>query len=510
METTIFAALDNSDFRNTASKIASDKSIKSDHVKIGFKIETANVINDSAWHGLAFELKRLGFPIFLDLKLANGPAVIRKVIKEAANWKVDILTVSFTLGSKVLKDMQAYSKSVSGPQLAVLGPLTFLDDQDAMELYGCDYASAVRRAAEVTRRSGTNCMIVPPTQLENLKDYTFRKISPGIRRMSDKKAGQVQISDPIVAIVQGATDLVIGSPIYNSDDPVTELCSFIVSVEKARRIRNYNELTVITQILVRNRAVSIRDLSKGEKPFVYSSGNRGPGYIDVKSLIGAENGVYQELCQILAHKVARYHKQNPLDFIEGNVTGGIIPGWEVAQHLQLPFIYMRKSVKVEGNKELFTGITPDIQTGMHTIVIEELVNYAKTTVEAVTTLREAGYIVNSAATILTYDHDEQRERLKKAGLELISLIDLRTLITLIKSENMFSINSIKSYRSYLENPIRWQLDRNFAVPKATALKAMELGYKMDAITDEEAILDGIPESKVKEMGPYYKNITSKI
>ena len=40
METTIFAALDNSDFRNTASKIASDKSIKSDHVKIGFKIES--------------------------------------------------------------------------------------------------------------------------------------------------------------------------------------------------------------------------------------------------------------------------------------------------------------------------------------------------------------------------------------------------------------------------------------------------------------------------------------
>ena len=71
------------------------------------------------------------------------------------------------------------------------------------------------------------------------------------------------------------------------------------------------------------KAMEIRDVDGGEKPFLYTSGNWGPGYISIKNLVGRKE-IIKFLCQELAKKVAE--KVPQLEFVAGNATGGIIPG----------------------------------------------------------------------------------------------------------------------------------------------------------------------------------------
>jgi len=82
--------------------------------------------------------------------------------------------------------------------------------------------------------------------------------------------------------------------------------------------------------VIKAKAVEIRDIDAGEEPFLYSSGNWGPGYVSIKNLVGRKK-IIKSLCQELAKKVA---KEIPLDFVAGNVTGGVIPGWLLSEYLE--------------------------------------------------------------------------------------------------------------------------------------------------------------------------------
>ena len=54
--------------------------------------------------------------------------------------------------------------------------------------------------------------------------------------------------------------------------------------------------------------MDIRDVSGGEEPFVYSSGNRGPGYVMIKGLVG-QPPVLNYLTTQLALKLAEAKKE---------------------------------------------------------------------------------------------------------------------------------------------------------------------------------------------------------
>ncbi|MCH8902543.1 MAG: hypothetical protein IIA45_01325, partial [Bacteroidetes bacterium] len=149
----------------------------------------------------------------------------------------------------------------------------------------------------------------------------------------------------------------------------------------------------------------IEELPANKQPFLYASGNWGPGYIMIKGLVGRK-----EIIRVLIQRLAvRVFREIPrLDFVAGNVTGGMIPGWQLSEELEplrgktIPFVYIRETRKKGGQKELITGITnnPEIPPEANGLTLEELVNFAQTTCNSVDVLRAAGYVVNYAATIL--------------------------------------------------------------------------------------------------------------
>ncbi len=257
--------------------------------------------------------------------------------------------------------------------------------------------------------------------------------------------------------------------------------------------------------------LEVRDVDAGESPFLYTTGNWGPGYVQIKGLVG-QRKVLKSLVRQLAHKVAPLHGK-AFDFIEGNATGGMIPGWQLCDYVEqelgleegdIPYCYLRGSRKVAGHGELITGDrnNPEIRKGMRALVVEEMVNFAQTTTNAAIEYREAGYPVTYAATIMPYDHSHANELLKKTGVTLISVITLPQLLDVAEGTDI-SQAGINTYREFLRDPIKWQLDKNLPIPDSSLEKAREKGYKMRSLTNPEAVEVGVPREKLDEGIKYW-------
>lgn len=222
----------------------------------------------------------------------------------------------------------------------------------------------------------------------------------------------------------------------------------------------------LMEIVLRAHAMEIRDVDKGEQPFLYSSGNWGPGYVTIKNLVGRKS-VVRILVKYLARKVA---KEVPnLNFIAGNATGGMTFGWLLSEYLEpflkrtVPFVYVRETRKKGGQKELITGIAnnPEISIGDSVLVVEELINFAQTTCNSGASLRDAGYKVTHAACILSYEHPEAIKLLEKNRIQTVYLFTLNELLMSAEQCQTYDVRLIESYRTFLQNPLLWQQQRGF-------------------------------------------------
>ena len=211
-------------------------------------------------------------------------------------------------------------------------------------------------------------------------------------------------------------------------------------------------------------AVEIRDVDGGEEPFLYSSGNWGPGYVDMKNLVGRKE-LMRILCEQLALRIAAAAPH--VQVVAGNVTGGMISGWITSGALgtllkkQIPFVYVRDAQKKCGHKERITGIAnnPEVAPGANVLVVEESVNFSQTTCNSASALREAGFTVTYAACLLSYENPAAMHSLREHNLNLISLITLDALLNTAEMHQWFPQKSIAAYREFLRNPAEWQRAR---------------------------------------------------
>ncbi len=178
------------------------------------------------------------------------------------------------------------------------------------------------------------------------------------------------------------------------------------------------------QLLSCPGVLEIRDVQKSEDAFLYSSGNRGSGYVMIKGLVSQEDLLRRILVQVFVNLAER---GTQIDFVAGNVTGGMIPGWILAELLNVPFVYVRNTRKVGGKGEHVTGLEQSsLAPGLRVLVVEELVNFAETTINSAKLLRSLGYVVEDAACILDYGHAGRK--LDAEGIQLTSFITLSELL----------------------------------------------------------------------------------
>lgn len=200
------------------------------------------------------------------------------------------------------------------------------------------------------------------------------------------------------------------------------------------------------------------------QPFLYSSGNWGPGYVSIKNLVGRKT-IIKSLCLELSQRVA--DEAGRIDFVAGNVTGGVIPGWQLSEELArlmgrtVPFVYIRGTRKRGGQKELITGITnnPEIPQKSNGLVVEELVNFAEATCTGARALRDAGYSVAYAACVLFYRNPEALKALEEERVQLVHLLTLPDLLEVAREHRSFPRETIADYQCFLADPLAWQRNR---------------------------------------------------
>ncbi|MEA2064906.1 MAG: hypothetical protein U9O66_01245 [Patescibacteria group bacterium] len=222
------------------------------------------------------------------------------------------------------------------------------------------------------------------------------------------------------------------------------------------------------RLILESGGVEIRNVDLGEEPFLYSSGNRGPGYVDIKGRVGFDD-VFESMVDLLSDKLIDDDVQ--FDLIVGMMTGGSMPGFRLKQIMserldkKIVYVYQRGARKVGGHKELDTGDrnNPNIPLQCRTLIVEELVNFAETTTNGVLYERDKkDRVVEDAATILFYQNPMAVKRLKKYNINLHWVIGLRDdLLPFAVKDGFFSEKIVANYFNFLNNPKKWNLTRGF-------------------------------------------------
>ncbi len=112
------------------------------------------------------------------------------------------------------------------------------------------------------------------------------------------------------------------------------------------------DIEQIGSLVWKTKAVELRDVDAGEKPFLYASGNHGMGYVTIKGLVG-----YSEIFEPMITGLAEVIKKEgvKVDFVAGLMTGGTIPGYRLSQLISVPFVYLEGTRR----KETISGKTID-------------------------------------------------------------------------------------------------------------------------------------------------------
>jgi len=220
-------ALDSSDH----GWICSAASALADHVgwlKVGLEAFSA--------HGPALveELATFGPRIFLDLKLHDIPATVRRAAANCAACGASMLTVHAAGGRRMLEaavDGARQGAKNSPPRLVAVTVLTSLDGEALSELeIEKSPADLVGAWAVLASESGLDGVVASAHETAALRrefGNDFLIVTPGIRPASSASDDQRRVVTPAQAIQAGADVLVVGRPITGAKDLVEAARSIV-------------------------------------------------------------------------------------------------------------------------------------------------------------------------------------------------------------------------------------------------------------------------------------------
>ena len=191
-----------------------------------------------------------------------------------------------------------------------------------------------------------------------------------------------------------------------------------------------------------------------DKPFTWASGWKSPIYCDNRKILSfpfIRDFIKSEMCNVISESFAE------VDLLAGVATAGIPWGAMAADHLKLPFIYVRPKPKEHGLGNQIEGY---YENGMKVVVIEDLISTGKSSLDVVKVLKTSGLEVNGLVSIFTYGFKEADEAFKQAGIPYSSLTDYQTLIVLAIEKGIVSANEEKTLLDWKENPSNWHRQEN--------------------------------------------------
>lgn len=208
----------------------------------------------------------------------------------------------------------------------------------------------------------------------------------------------------------------------------------IVNVEKA-----------VAKSLLDIKAVMLRP----DEPFVWASGWNSPIYCDNRKLL-SDPQARENICLWMAEIIRE--KYADVDVIAGVATGAIAHGYLVAHILKKPFVYVRPKPKDHGTGSQIEGI---LNPGAKVVVIEDLISTGKSSIAAVDALYKAGADVLGMVAIFSYNFNQARKAFEDADVELTTLSNYDTLISVAIETGYISDEYTEVLREWRYSPATW-------------------------------------------------------
>lgn len=201
----------------------------------------------------------------------------------------------------------------------------------------------------------------------------------------------------------------------------------------------------VAEFLLQIKAIKLQP----NNPFTWASGWKSPIYCDNRITLShpsIRTYIRQQLTALVQEEFGS------VDCIAGVATAGIPQGALVAQELGLPFIYVRAKAKEHGTGKMIEG---EIIPGQRVAVIEDLISTGKSSLQAVESLRDAGYNVAGLAAIFTYGFDAAVENFKNAKCRFSTLSNYSALLKYAELHGDIKTADLEVLSKWRESPSTW-------------------------------------------------------
>jgi len=179
------------------------------------------------------QIKNKKVNIFLDLKLHDIPNTIKNGIEAIANLNPYFTTIHIAGGDEMQKIANLSKKNVKVLGVSIL---TSIDSAQAEKYYSeKNINNLVGKFVKNSLENKLDGVVCSPLEIELVKKISSGKliiVTPGIRPENyNKNDDQKRFMSPKEAVNLGANYLVIGRPITQSSNPLSEITSINSSIE---------------------------------------------------------------------------------------------------------------------------------------------------------------------------------------------------------------------------------------------------------------------------------------
>ncbi len=182
------------------------------------------------------DIKRINpdFKIFLDLKLYDIPNTMADAAESIMGLGVDMFNVHASAGKRAMQEvMERLKRYENRPIVLAVTALTSFNEDEFTEVYEASIAQKADQFAKDAYESGLDgvvCSAYESASIKKITDNKFMTLTPGIRPFGEDAGDQQRVADVAYAKSADVDFIVVGRPIYKSDDPALVVEKILQSI----------------------------------------------------------------------------------------------------------------------------------------------------------------------------------------------------------------------------------------------------------------------------------------
>jgi orotate phosphoribosyltransferase len=179
--------------------------------------------------------------------------------------------------------------------------------------------------------------------------------------------------------------------------------------------------------------------------FKLSTGKASPYYIDLR-VIPSFPDAFREIIDFYTESITSQISLKNFDRIAAVPITGIPFASQIAYNLKKPFLYVRKSVKLQGRERRVEGV---LVSGDRVLLIDDLVTTGVTLRKAAEAIRAEGGVVTQAVAFI--DREEGgKEKLQEIKVELVPLLKISEIANTLYDIGAIDRESLKTINKQIK------------------------------------------------------------